>query len=57
MEEFKIRAYSKEELAILYFPTAASPHAAVNHLMSWIIVPFVFRLTNIAHRLLMKSFS
>lgn len=42
MEEFKIRAYSKEEFAILYFPTAASPHAAVNHLMSWIIVPFCF---------------
>ena len=36
METFKIRAYSKKELALLYFPTAASPHAAVNHLMSWI---------------------
>ena len=36
MEDFKIRAYSKKELALLYFPTAASPHAAVNHLMSWV---------------------
>lgn len=29
------RAYSKSELALLYFPYS-SPHTAVNHLMSWI---------------------
>ena len=33
--EFKIRAYSKKELALMYFPDS-SPRTAVNHLMSWI---------------------
>ena len=36
MQQFEIRSYSKKELALLYFPTAAPPHAAVTHLMSWI---------------------
>ena len=36
MEDFKIRAYSKAELALFYFPTAQNPHSAVNRLMSWI---------------------
>ena len=36
MQQFEIRSYSKKELALLYFPTAATPHAAVTHLMSWI---------------------
>lgn len=36
MDNFKIRSYSKKELALEYFPTASTPHAAVNHLMSWI---------------------
>ena len=36
MDTFKIRAYSKKELALMYFPMANSPHAAVNHLMSWV---------------------
>ena len=36
MQKFEIRSYSKKELALLYFPTAATPHAAVTHLMSWI---------------------
>ena len=31
----KIRCYSKQELAMLYFPDAA-PHVAVNRLTSWI---------------------
>lgn len=34
--EFKVRAYSKKELALMYFPTAGSPHTAVNHLMAWV---------------------
>ena len=34
--DFKIRSYTKKELALLYFPTASTPHAAVNHLMAWI---------------------
>lgn len=33
--EFKIRAYTKKELALMYFPDS-SPRTAVNHLMSWI---------------------
>lgn len=36
MTEFKIKAYGKSELALLYFPDASSAHTAVNHLMSWI---------------------
>ena len=36
MQQFEIRSYAKKELALLYFPTAATPHAAVTHLMSWI---------------------
>ena len=33
--EFEIRAYSKKELALMYFPDS-SPRTAVSHLMSWI---------------------
>lgn len=33
---FTLRAYGKSELAMLYFPEAASTHTAVNHLMAWI---------------------
>ena len=33
--DFIIRAYTKKELALLYFPYSA-PRTAVNHLMSWI---------------------
>ncbi len=33
---FTLRAYGKSELALMYFPTASSPHTAVNHLMSWV---------------------
>ena len=36
MMEFKVKAYGKSELAMLYFPDAGSSHTAVNHLMSWI---------------------
>ena len=36
MDTFIIRAYTKKELAQMYFPTASTPHAAVNHLMEWI---------------------
>ena len=34
-KDFTIRAYTKKELALLYFPDS-SPRTAVNHLMSWI---------------------
>ncbi len=35
MDSFTIRAYSKKELALLYFPDSM-PRTAVSHLMSWI---------------------
>lgn len=36
IDNFEIRAYGKSELALCYFPTASTAHAAVNHLMAWI---------------------
>ena len=35
MEQFKIRSYSKKELALLFFPDS-TPETAVKHLMSLI---------------------
>lgn len=35
MDSFVIRAYTKKELALMYFPDS-SPRTAVNHLMNWI---------------------
>ena len=35
MDNFTIRAYSKKELALLYFPDS-TPRVAVNHLMALI---------------------
>lgn len=32
---FRVRSYSKQELAMLYFPESL-PHVATNHLTSWI---------------------
>ena len=34
METFKIRPYTKKELALQYFPDS-QPRTAVNHLMAW----------------------
>ena len=34
-EQFKLRSYTKKELALLYFPDS-SPPSAVKHLMQWI---------------------
>ena len=36
MKPFCIRAYAKQELAMCYFPSSITSHAAVNHLMGWI---------------------
>ncbi len=33
--EFKMRQYTKKELALMYFPDS-TPRTAVNHLMAWI---------------------
>ena len=35
MDDFIIRAYSKKELGLMYFPDS-SPRTASNHLVSWI---------------------
>ncbi len=35
MEEFKIRTYTKKELALRYFPDS-TPQAAGKHLKAWI---------------------
>ena len=35
MDTFKIKSYSKKELALLYFPDS-TPRVAVNHLMALI---------------------
>ena len=35
MDEFLIRAYTKKELALMYFPDSI-PRTAVSHLMGWI---------------------
>ncbi len=35
-QTFRLKAYGKSELAMLYFPEASSTHVAVNHFMSWI---------------------
>ena len=35
MDTFTIRAYTKKELALMYFPESM-PRTAVGHLMAWI---------------------
>lgn len=35
-ETFRIRSYTKKELAFCYIPTATNAHSAVNTLMGWI---------------------
>lgn len=35
-QTFRLKAYGKSELAMLYFPEASSTHVAVNHFMSWV---------------------
>lgn len=35
-KQFEIRAYTKKELALCYFPESQNPHTAVGHLMRWI---------------------
>lgn len=59
MQEFKIKAYGKSELALQYFPEAASAHTAVNHLMSWIRCNPVLteELTRLGYRKSAKYFT
>ncbi len=35
MDSFTLRAYTKKELALMYFPDSTPP-TAVSHLMNWI---------------------
>ena len=35
MDTFIVKAYTKKELALMYFPESM-PRTAVNHLMAWI---------------------
>ena len=35
MDTFIVKAYTKKELALMYFPDSI-PRTAVNHLMAWI---------------------
>lgn len=59
MDNFKIRSYSKKELALLYFPTATNSHTAVNHLMAWIrrCTPLYESLMKIGYQKNAKYFS
>ena len=59
IENIKIRAYGKSELALLYFPTANSSHTAVNHLMAWIrlCTPLWDELLKMGYCKTSKSFS
>ena len=36
INEFIVQGYSKQELAMLYFPNCPNPHVAVNRLTRWI---------------------
>lgn len=57
-DEFKIRTYSKKELALLYFPDS-SPPCAVNHLMAWVKrnEPLRRRLSADGYRKTSKAFT
>ena len=58
IEDFKIRMYTKKELALMYFPES-QPRTAVNHLMVWIrrCRPLWAELQNMGYCKTNKSFS
>ena len=58
MEDFKIRMYTKKELALMYFPESI-PRTAVNHLMAWIhlCTPLWDELLKMGYCKTSKSFS
>ena len=58
MEDFKIRMYTKKELALMYFPESM-PRTAVNHLMAWIrlCTPLWNELLKMGYCKTSKSFS
>ena len=58
MEDFKIRSYTKKELALMYFPDSM-PRTAVNHLMVWIskCTPLWNELLKTGYQKTSKAFS
>ena len=58
MEDFKIRSYTKKELALMYFPDSM-PRTAVNHLMVWIknCTPLWQKLQDMGYQKTSKAFS
>ncbi|MGN8724254.1 DUF4248 domain-containing protein [Segatella copri] len=58
IEDFKIRTYTKKELALMYFPESY-PRTAVNHLMAWIrrCDPLWEKLLKMGYCKTSKSFS
>ena len=58
MEDFKIRMYTKKELALMYFPESM-PRTAVKHLMAWIrlCTPLWDELLKMGYCKTSKSFS
>ena len=58
MNDFEIRSYTKKDLALRYFPSA-TPHTAVNRLMSWICrcQPLTAALAKQGYRKTSKWFS
>ena len=58
MEEFKIRPYTKKELALLYFPDS-TPRTAVKHLMAWVhhCPPLWEAMAAMGYRTTNKSFT
>lgn len=58
MEDFKICAYTKKELALMYFPNSM-PRTAVNHLMGWIknCTPLWQKLQAMGYQKTSKTFS
>ena len=58
MEDFKIRMYTKKELALMYF-RESMPRTAVNHLMAWIrlCTPLWDELLKMGYCKTSKSFS
>ena len=58
IDDFKIRMYTKKELALMYFPESY-PRTAVNHLMVWIrrCDPLWNELLDMGYRKTSKAFS
>ena len=57
-DSFCLRAYTKKELALLYFPSS-QPRTAVKHLMAWIsrCTDLSQQLYDMGYRLNVKGFT